>query len=458
MKTALDSEDAILAVIDRHFPNTHPALVLGRGDDCAELAPPPGTCAISGPQPSFGSHSSFGPQSSGAQPFFAPQPLPLALSSDLFVEHIHFRRSYFSLRETGHKALAVNLSDLAAAGAAPAGFSLCLMLPPGFSAEEAEELFGGMAELAQSVNIPLTGGDLSLAPDKQSLGFSITVWGYPADQAAPVLTGQGGVSQAACGKTGGKRLAAPPAHFLRRGQARPGDLIFVAQAQPGPLQLGLARCGLLALEALGLAAKQLFPRACAAHLMPRPLIAEGLALARFRAQMEQARPGSTAQMRLGLMDVSDGLARDLPRLLNGGACKPLAAQTRAEPNTDGLNAGVLNAGGLNAGGNSPVCEGRKPLGAALTLHVEQLHPELKAFASNPEPAALEKRVLALALAGGEDYCLLGTCAPEYFAELQTKLPALYLLGEARAEEGIFCNATSIAEYVGGGGFDHFTPV
>lgn len=88
-------EDSILACLGQAFPQTGPSLLLGRGDDCAVLK---GT-------------------------------RPPAVSSDMFLEDVHFRRSYFTPAETGYKALAVNVSDLAACGARPVGFTLCLGLP-----------------------------------------------------------------------------------------------------------------------------------------------------------------------------------------------------------------------------------------------------------------------------------------------------------------------------------------
>ena len=63
------SEDSILACLARHFPATHPSLLLGRGDDCAVLKA--GT--------------------------------PLCVSSDLFLEDVHFRRSYFTPEEIGRQ-------------------------------------------------------------------------------------------------------------------------------------------------------------------------------------------------------------------------------------------------------------------------------------------------------------------------------------------------------------------
>ena len=127
--SAITSEDSILEIINRHFPSEHPRLLLGRGDDCCVLA-------------------------TGEA---------LAISTDLFMEDVHFRRSYFTPGDIGWKALAVNVSDLAAGGAYPAGFSLGLALPRDTSAELVDGLFAGMAELAGPLQLPLTGGDLSLA-------------------------------------------------------------------------------------------------------------------------------------------------------------------------------------------------------------------------------------------------------------------------------------------------------
>ena len=108
------SEDGILACLGRHFPQTGPSLLLGRGDDCAVLR--------------------------GGK--------PLAVSSDLFLEDVHFRRSYFTPEETGYKALAVNVSDLAACGARPAAFTLCLGLPGWVDEPWLDAFFSGMAGLA----------------------------------------------------------------------------------------------------------------------------------------------------------------------------------------------------------------------------------------------------------------------------------------------------------------------
>ena len=146
------SEDSILTCLGRHFPQTGPSLLLGRGDDCAVLK--------------------------GAR--------PLAVSSDMFLEDVHFRRSYFTPAETGYKALAVNVSDLAACGARPAGFTLCLGLPGWVDAAWLDAFFSGMAGLAAEHNMVLAGGDLSSC---ERLHISVTVWGEPADPGTFLVRG-----------------------------------------------------------------------------------------------------------------------------------------------------------------------------------------------------------------------------------------------------------------------------
>ncbi len=334
----IESENDFLSLIDAAFPRTHPALVLGRGDDCAELA-----C-----------------------------PSRMAVSTDLFVEDIHFRARYFSPEDIGYKALAVNISDLAAAGAVPLGFSAGLIAPAPFSRKSAQGILAGMAMLAAKYDLALTGGDLSRG-DK--LAFCLTVWGAPAPSS--------------------ENSERSP--FLRRGPVRPGDALFVCGANhSGPSSLGLARVGLALLEQHGREAMADHPAACAAHLRPLPLVKAGLALAKV--------PGCR------VMDVSDGLARDLPRL--------------------------LRAYGMRCG-------------AEVSLPPDLLHSELLAFArkTGDDPAAL-------AFAGGEDYALLGACPPEQMPTLRVALngvASLLLLGRVTDRSGIRLNGVSLADE----GFDHF---
>lgn len=136
-------------LIERYFKSaakTHAGVALGIADDCALLAPAPG--------------------------------MQLAISSDMLVEGRHFL-STVSPEALGHKALAVNLSDLAACGAKPVGFTLALALPrideawlAGFSR--------GLLALADEHGCALIGGDTTAGP----LNICITVFGHvPTGQA-----------------------------------------------------------------------------------------------------------------------------------------------------------------------------------------------------------------------------------------------------------------------------------
>lgn len=325
------SEDAILDLIDRHFDKTHPALALGRGDDCAIFNSTGNLCA----------------------------------SSDMFLEDIHFRRSYFYPYELGHKALAVNISDLAGFGAKPLTFTLCLGLPEWVNMVWLDSFFRGMGALAAKHRMALAGGDLSRS---SMLFIAISIFGEAPENCA----------------------------FLTRKGARPGDIIFVVG------ELGLARAGLHALEAEGREAIPLWPNACRAHLAPEPQVGAGLMLARAGFN---SRPPA-------LMDLSDGIARDLPRLLAMGEEK----------------------------------NGKCP-GARIKLGENMLHPEVcgQARANGRDP-------LLEAALGGEDYALLGACAPDLYHSLQSAIPGLWKLGEITEEPGIFLNDRNLA---GISGFDHF---
>lgn len=345
------SEDGILACLARHFPQTHPSLLLGRGDDCAVLK-------------------------AGR---------PLCVSSDLFLEDVHFRRGYFTAKDIGHKALAVNISDLAACGARPLAFTLNLGLPCWVDMAWLDSFFTGMAALAGQQRMALAGGDLSRC---ERLHISVTVWGEEAD----------------------------PGGFLARGGSMPGDSLFVVGS------LGLARAGLHVLEKYGRAALEDWPAACAAHLRPQPQVDAGLMLARAGFN---ARPPA-------LMDLSDGIMRDLPRLL-------------------GLS-GELRAGAANAVTNAAghACAQPSGLGAAILLPRGLLHAEVLRHA-----ALLGKNPVHEALLGGEDYALLGSCAPDMLPPLHAAIPGFMSIGTVTAGGGIICNNETLDQCGSLRGFDHF---
>lgn len=184
-----------------------PSLVLGIGDDCALLAPEPGQ--------------------------------QLAISSDMLVQDRHFFADVDPCT-LGHKALAVNLSDLAAMGAAPLGFTLALALP---HADEAwlAAFSRGLLALAQQHHCPLVGGDTTRGP----LNLCITVFGQvPVGQALRRSGAQPGDDIYLSGTVGDARLALEallghitlPADVLQRTRQRlecPAPRLALGQALRG---------------------------------------------------------------------------------------------------------------------------------------------------------------------------------------------------------------------------------
>jgi thiamine-monophosphate kinase len=239
-------------VIERYFKRPARKAALGVGDDCALIMPTAG--------------------------------MQLAISSDMLVEGRHFLSTVHP-SHLGHKALAVNLSDLAASGAEPLAFTLALALPrvdeawlAGFSE--------GLFRLADAHNCELIGGDTTQGP----LNICITVFGE-----------------------------VPPGDALLRHNAQVGDDIYISGT------VGDAR---LALE-----------------VFRGTYSLDANAFEKVRARMEQPTP----RVQLGLelraianaaIDVSDGLLGDLGHILK-------RSNVGAEINTDWLQAAGSFSGSLN---------------------------------------------------------------------------------------------------------------
>ena len=221
----------------------------------------------------------------------------LAVSSDMLVEGTHFFPNT-NPRRLGHKALAVNLSDLAACGARPLAFTLALSLPE-VNEHWLSEFSAGLFELADAHHCPLIGGDTTRGP----LNLCITVLGE-----VDVAHGQ--------------------THALLRSGVQVGDDIYVSG------QLGDARWALMVLQgqleqpqALGVphhgSSTPNLPLFTAAQLrleQPTPRVALGLAL---RGIAHAA------------IDVSDGLVGDLHHLLQASSAhlktqEPLGASLNTE--------------------------------------------------------------------------------------------------------------------------------
>jgi len=223
-------------LIDRYFkrprPGTASRAVLGIGDDCALLAPTPG--------------------------------LQWAISTDMLVSGRHFFADV-DPAALGHKALAVNLSDLAAMGAQARAFTLALALPQA-DPDWLQGFSDGLFALADSHGCELIGGDTTGGP----LNICITVFGE-----------------------------IEPGQALTRGAAQVGDDIWISgQLGDARLALGAAR-GEWQVDATDL------PALRRALERPQPRLALGRAL---RGIAHAA------------LDLSDGLAGDLRHILRRSGC------------------------------------------------------------------------------------------------------------------------------------------
>ena len=96
------------------------------------------------------------------------------LTTDCQVEGVHFDQTFVGAADIGHKALAVNLSDLAAMGAAPRLALLSLVLPPSLPVASVEALADGMIALAVRARISIVGGNIARSPGPLMVDVTVT--------------------------------------------------------------------------------------------------------------------------------------------------------------------------------------------------------------------------------------------------------------------------------------------
>lgn len=187
------------------------------------------------------------------------------ITTDTLLEGIDFRREWTTPYRLGRKSIAVNLSDLAAMGAKPRFFTVSLALPAGISKRWILEFYKGMNAPDHSKDAQLIGGDLS----RSESGILITV--------------------TAVGESLNRKV-------LYRSGGHPGDLLYVTGI------LGRSAAGLKLLQSSGGKSRSRHKQeALRAHQMPEPRCETGIWL---------AQSGLVRCM----MDLSDGLSVDLPRL------------------------------------------------------------------------------------------------------------------------------------------------
>lgn len=179
----------------------------------------------------------------------------ILFTTDLLVEGVHFDTSFTSPEDLGYKAIAVNVSDVAAMGGVPRRAIVGLGVVPGLDVEWIEGLYQGMQECCKEFDMAVVGGDLSRS---EQIIISVALLGNPAG-----------------------RL------FIERGNARVGDAVCVTGT------LGESAAGLRLMRAGNRARMDLLK----AHLRPTPRVKEVQALRRHLPS--------------AMIDVSDGFCADL---------------------------------------------------------------------------------------------------------------------------------------------------
>ncbi|MBU7008437.1 thiamine-phosphate kinase [Phosphitispora fastidiosa] len=192
----------------------------------------------------------------------------LLMTTDMLVEDIHFSLKYFSLKAVGWKAMAVNVSDIAAMGGVPGFAAVSVSIPPDWEVEQVEELYSGLIDCSREYGIDIVGGDT--VSSTKGLTVNVALTGY-----------------------------VEPDRVVYRSGASPGDIIMVT----GPL--GSSAAGLYVLnKPLPEDMPGMKPgmnresEVISAHLYPRARLREGRIL---------GGSGCISAMN----DISDGLASEV---------------------------------------------------------------------------------------------------------------------------------------------------
>lgn len=286
----------------------------------------------------------------------------LIVSTDLLIENTHFTRETAPAETVGHKALACNISDIAAMGGKPTAAVLSLGVPALLRVAWVDDFMKGFSNLAEKFGVKLIGGD---TVHSDHIVVNITIFGE-----------------------------AHPNEIKLRSKAKKNDVIAVT-GNLGDSEAGLR--ALLQLRSKDGPGKVLIER----HLQPMPHVDQGRWLAKKAAVH-------------AMMDVSDGIVTDLPRLLK-------ASELGAELNVEKL-----------------------PLSAEF-LSLSRTHDW------NPHQVALTS---------GEEYCLLLTVAENKFESLKKDFEktfdsSLFAIGKTTSDKAFKLTYESKDFSLEEDGFSHF---
>lgn len=233
--TAGVGERALIRHIRGRLPAAPEALLVGPGDDAAVYLPERGAFQV--------------------------------ITTDAVVEGVHFDRRFSSLGDVGHRALAVNLSDIAAMGARPEYALLSFILPDYITTSDIDALLDGILPVAASSKVAVAGGNMARSPGPLVIDVTLT---------------------------GSVR----PRRMLTRGGGKPGDSLYITGS------IGSAAAGLDFLTAgpgIEAAADEAMSDCIRRHRRPEPRVRIGMLLGRNRAAS-------------ACMDLSDGLADAVSQL------------------------------------------------------------------------------------------------------------------------------------------------
>ncbi|MBF0105648.1 MAG: thiamine-phosphate kinase [Deltaproteobacteria bacterium] len=231
------SEFDLIQSIKGQLATAHPALLQGIGDDCAVV------------------------KKDSKNVFL--------ISTDCLIENVHFDLKHFSFIDLGKKAIAVNLSDIAAMGGKPLYAFICLGIPPKINQTAISDFYAGVDHVSAEFGLSIAGGDMSRSPNYLFIGITVV------------------------GET-------PRANVKLRSAAKDGDGIYVTGT------IGTAAVGLNYLKRKRPAENQYIK----AIKNPRPRIAVASALAGFAGVH-------------AMIDVSDGLLQDLHHVMKASNTQAL---------------------------------------------------------------------------------------------------------------------------------------
>lgn len=231
--SSLGSERSLIDHIRRRLPAAPSSLIVAAGDDAAVAVPERGAFQV--------------------------------LTTDAVVEGIHFDRQFSSLSDVGYRAVAVNVSDVAAMGGTPSLALLSFLLPSSTTLADIDALLDGALEMAADANVAIAGGNLSRSPGP--LVVDVTVSG-----------------------------SVRPRRMLTRSGGRPGDALYLTGS------VGAATAGLECLRARpGQPLEDDLAECVSRHRRPLPRTRIGALLGRNRAAS-------------ACIDLSDGLANAVRQL------------------------------------------------------------------------------------------------------------------------------------------------